>query len=418
MNAPRDDMQSQHEVEDLAVDHLLQQELGGHRPRDFAARIAAANDDERRAAAAKVDAASELVDGSQLVDGSKRTDTSKQRRTLWLAAAAALTIATGTWFALHGAAAAPTPATMATRGQALLDAFHAAMPRSPVELRDAHRRAAAAERALPVIRELLALHAADPRDTLVGHRSIEFEIYALELGDRAVRAAMQARADRGDADAAAALQIAALATADASSRDAALARVVSTLPNTKNQSSLVRGLETADLSVAEADLVAEALADPVHRVLLRHSAALAAESPRRLLGQPLEVVGRRVDDRVFSSASLKGRVVVVCFWATWCRPSHEAMGNLRTLRERHPELEVVAVSCDHDPRALRGELAEHGDGGFVHLFDRSRPGWHELANAFGVRMLPTLLWLDRRGIVREIGGAEDAAAAAQRLLGR
>lgn len=412
MTMPHDDAAHEHDAEDLAVDHLLQQELGGHRPRDFAARIATATDDERRAAAAKVDAANQLVEANPLVEASKR------RRAPWLAAAAALVIATGAWFALHGATAAPTPATMATRGQALLDAFHAAMPRSPVELRDAHRRTAAAERALPVIRDLLALHAADPHDTLVGERSIEFEIYALELGDGAMHAALQARAERGDVDAAAALQIAALATADASARDDALARVVATLPHTKNQSSLVRSLETADLSVFEAERVAEALVDPVHQALLRRSAALAAESPRRLLGQPLEVVGRRVDDRAFSSASLKGRVVVVCFWATWCRPSHEAMATLRALRERHPELEVVAVSCDHDPKALRGELAERGDGGFVHLFDRSRPGWHELANAFGVRMLPTLLWLDRRGIVREIGGAEDAAAAAQRMLGR
>ena len=404
MNARRD-----HDAEDLAVDHLLQQELGQRRPPDLASRIAGAGLDDRLAAAARVDAAAQLA-------GER-----PHRRWPWLAAAA-LAIAAGTAWWRTAAATPPTPSappTAAQHGQALLDAFHAAMPRSPTELRDAHRRAAAAERALPVIRDLLAMHAADANETLIGARAIEFEIYAAELGDARVRAALQARADRGDADADAALRIVALATADDdAARSAALVHVVTALPGTRNVASLVRGLETAELSPAEAERVAPTITDPLQRALLLRSASLAAASPRRLLGQPLEVVGHRVDDRAFSSAAWKGRVVVVCFWATWCRPSHDAMAALQALRDRYAELEVIAVSCDHDPKALRGHLAEHGDGGFVHLFDRSHPGWHELATACGVRVLPTMLWLDRRGLVREVGTGDDLAAAAQRQLGR
>lgn len=404
MNGRRD-----HDAEDLAVDHLLQQELGQRRPPDLASRIASADPGERLAAAARVDAAAQLVIERP------------RRRWPWLAAAA-LGIAAGSVWWSTGAAWPSTPSvvpTAALHGQALLDAFHAAMPRSPIELRDAHRRAAAAERALPVIRDLLAMHAADANETLLGARAIEFEIYAAELGDRRVRDELQARADRGESDADAALRIVALATAaDDDARTAALAEVVARMPGTRNVASLVRGLETAELSKAEAERIAPTIDDPLLRSLLLRSAELAAASPRRLLGTPLEIVGHRVDDRAFSSSAWKGRVVAVCFWATWCRPSQEAMATLRTLRERHPELEGIAISCDHDPKALRGQLAEHGDGGFVHLFDRSRPGWHELATACGVRALPTVLWLDRRGIVREVTAGEDLAATAQRLLGR
>lgn len=403
MNVRRD-----HDAEDLVVDHLLQQELGQRHPPDLASRIAGAGLAERLAAATRADAAAHLA--------AERP----HRRWPWLAAAA-LAIAAGTAWCWTTPATPPTPPappTAALHGQALLDAFHAAMPRSPSELRDAHRRAAAAERALPVIRALLAMHAADANETLIGTRAIEFEIYATELGDPLVHASLQARAERGDADAETALRIVALATAeDDATRTAALAHVVATMPNARNVASLVRGLETAELSKAEAERVAPTIDDPLLRSLLLRSAELAAASPRRLLGQPLEIVGHRVDDRAFSSAAWKGRVVVVCFWATWCRPSQDAMVALQALRDRHPELEVIAVSCDHDPKALRGHLAEHGDGGFVHLFDRSRPGWHELATAYGVRVLPTMLWLDRRGLVRDVGTADELAATAMRMLG-
>lgn len=402
-------MRRDHDAEDLAVDHLLQQELGQRRPPDLASRVAAADRAERLAAAARVDMAAQLPVERP------------QRRWPWLAAAAVVIAAGAVWWSTGTArrSTPPAPPTAALHGQALLDAFHAAMPRSPIELRDAHRRAAAAERALPAIRDLLAMHAADANETLLGARAIEFEIYAAELGDVRVRDELQARADRGDADADAALRIVALATADDDgARAAALAEVVARMPGTRNVASLVRGLETADLSPAEAERVAPTIDDPLLRSLLLRSAELAAASPRRLLGTPLEIIGHRVDDRAFRSATCKGRVVAVCFWATWCRPSQEAMATLRTLREHYPELEGIAISCDHDARALLGHLAEHGDGGFVHLFDRTRPGWHELATAVGVRALPTVLWLDRRGIVRDVTAGEDLAATAQRLLGR
>lgn len=404
MNVRRD-----HDAEDLAVDHLLQQELGQRRPPDLASRIASAAPEDRLAAAARIDAASQLM-----VD-------LPQRRLPWLAAAALMIAAGAVWWSTGTArrSTPPAPPTAALHGQALLDAFHAAMPRSPIELRDAHRRAAAAERALPVIRDLLAMHAADANETLLGARAIEFEIYAAELGDSRVRDELQARADRGDADANAALRIVALATAaDDDARATALTQVVARMPGTRNVASLVRGLETAALSPAEAERIAPAIEDPLLRALLLRSGDLAAASPRRLIGQPLEIVGHRIDDRAFSSSAWKGRVVAVCFWATWCRPSQEAMTTLRALRERYPELEGIAISCDHDPKALRGQIAEDGDGGFVHLFDRSRPGWHELATTCSVRALPTVLWLDRRGIVREVTTGEDLAATAQRLLGR
>jgi thiol-disulfide isomerase/thioredoxin len=64
---------------------------------------------------------------------------------------------------------------------------------------------------------------------------------------------------------------------------------------------------------------------------------------------PLELEG--VDGRPVSLAALKGQVVFVNFWATWCPPCREEMPTMialgKTLSERHPgKFTMVAVSVD------------------------------------------------------------------------
>jgi thiol-disulfide isomerase/thioredoxin len=64
---------------------------------------------------------------------------------------------------------------------------------------------------------------------------------------------------------------------------------------------------------------------------------------------PLELQG--VDGKPVSLAALKGQVVFVNFWATWCPPCREEMPTMvslgKTLSERHPgKFTMVAVSVD------------------------------------------------------------------------
>ena len=61
-------------------------------------------------------------------------------------------------------------------------------------------------------------------------------------------------------------------------------------------------------------------------------------------------------------ASLRGRVVLVNFWATWCPPCVEEMPSLERLhRTLGPEgLAVVTISVDEDDSAVREFVARHG----------------------------------------------------------
>jgi hypothetical protein len=388
------------EVDDALVDLCLQQLLGDRRPPDLATRIATATDRERAAAA---------------VDAAVCRPTGRPTRWLVAAAAAVLLVVVGGWaLAVAGPA---SPLSVQEQAYLLIDRFHAAMPRDPAQLRDADCRAEVAAAAIPVIRGIVALHAAEPGEVVFGVRAIEFEIYGVLLGDAELRAGLQQRAGDGSVAAAAALRIVDAVLAGGGQRDALLAELAPALAAAGDAApSLVRCLAIADLSAAELELLTAAIESPQLERALRDAVELAARSPRRWLGQPLELFGRLVDDRLFSTAELVGRPVVVCFWASWCRPSVELRERVRALQHRYPEVAVVGVSCDHDAVALRRVLAADGDDGWIHFHDAARPGWHEFAARCDIGLVPTVMVLDRAGIVRGVAiGAGDAAAIERAL---
>lgn len=392
------------DADDLFVDHCLHQELGRRGPPDLADRIAAAPADRFAAAAAKVDraAAAAAVRPWARLAG---------------VLAAILVGSVALWLGLGGGA--PRLLAVDERGQQLVDDFHRAMPSHPVLLRDERQRVAVAPQALPVLRAIRAHHAANPGETLFGTRILEFEVYALELGDAALREELQQRAAAGDRGAATALAAAQLAVGDGALRAAALTELGGHLQARPDlAASVVRVLSTADLTREEARRIGEALADSGLRRDLLREVDLAANGPRRLLGQRLELFGRLLDDRLFSTATLRGKVVLVCYWASWCRPCLDVLAEIRRVQARHPELEVVAVSCDHDYAALRACLDAHHDPRWIQFFDRRRPGWHEFALAEGIGVVPFLLLLDREGIVREVDPRANLESAVQQQLAR
>lgn len=102
---------------------------------------------------------------------------------------------------------------------------------------------------------------------------------------------------------------------------------------------------------------------------------------------------------------LAGRVVVLDFWATWCRPCHAIMPALDALYRRHRAqgLSVVGLSPEPDA-AIRAHLAA---APVDYTIARDVGGTME---GYGVRAIPTLVVLDRSGQVREVMVGVDPAS--------
>ena len=98
-------------------------------------------------------------------------------------------------------------------------------------------------------------------------------------------------------------------------------------------------------------------------------------------------------------ASLRGKVVVVDFWATWCGPCLAAMPRLAKLQNDHPELVVLAVDLD-DPSKARA-LADRRGWNLALVFDDG-----ETSERYGVTTIPHTVIVDRTGNVRAVHRGE------------
>jgi thiol-disulfide isomerase/thioredoxin len=113
----------------------------------------------------------------------------------------------------------------------------------------------------------------------------------------------------------------------------------------------------------------------------------------------------RLDGRPFSLDSLKGRVVVLDFWASWCVPCRTSFPFFdRIEREYGPQgVGVVGLTLEDNDDAV-SDFLESVPAGFTVVRDPSgRAG-----EAFGVVAMPTTFLLDRGGhvVARFEGGGK------------
>ena len=118
---------------------------------------------------------------------------------------------------------------------------------------------------------------------------------------------------------------------------------------------------------------------------------------------------------VVDLAAMKGRVVLVNFWATWCAPCVEEMPALSRLRERLAPrgFEVLAVNQGEMPARVTAFTQRSGLDVRV-VLDREK----SVAKAWKVRALPTTFVVDAKGRIRlhaegelDTGPALEAAIA-------
>ncbi len=99
-----------------------------------------------------------------------------------------------------------------------------------------------------------------------------------------------------------------------------------------------------------------------------------------------------------------GKVVVIDFWATWCPPCVAAMPHMRELELEFEDDDVVilGISSDRpgDAERVQAFLDEHEIEYPVGIDVAARG--ERIGDAYDVRAIPTLLVIDREGIIRDV----------------
>lgn len=114
-----------------------------------------------------------------------------------------------------------------------------------------------------------------------------------------------------------------------------------------------------------------------------------------------------VDGKSYRMSALKGRPVIIDFWATWCAPCKSSMPHLSAIQSRYRDrgLVVLGLSTDDDDAKAVRRFADRLGVTFSLATADDR-----VLDAFGpIRGLPTTVYISRQGeIVRRVTGYLDA----------
>lgn len=131
--------------------------------------------------------------------------------------------------------------------------------------------------------------------------------------------------------------------------------------------------------------------------------------------------GKDFDGNDLRIADLRGKVVVLDFWAMWCAPCLQALPHMQSLSERFSEQPVVFLGINQDDaraqERARQFLADRGVT-FRQFDDSSK----NVTDLYAVTSIPCTVLIDAEGIVQDIavgfgpGGDEQLAESIERLL--
>jgi peroxiredoxin len=146
--------------------------------------------------------------------------------------------------------------------------------------------------------------------------------------------------------------------------------------------------------------------------------AAAAEQLKKLeaISKPVELRFTAVDGRSVDLARLKGKVVLIDFWATWCGP---CVGEVPDVKKTYDQFhasgfEIVGISLDKDKDKLTQFVADHKME-WPQFFDGLY--WqNKYARQFGIESIPAMWLIDKKGALRVVNARADLSGEVQKLL--
>ncbi len=137
------------------------------------------------------------------------------------------------------------------------------------------------------------------------------------------------------------------------------------------------------------------------------------------VGKPYEFALTTADDKAIDSRTLRGKVVLIDCWASWCEPCLREMPDVKKVYEKwHAKgLEVIGLSFDEDPKAAAAAAKKHELPWplvVVPASEEARELWNQAAR---IMSIPRLLLIDQQGVLRaDLSSAQELEKTVAVLL--
>jgi thiol-disulfide isomerase/thioredoxin len=132
-------------------------------------------------------------------------------------------------------------------------------------------------------------------------------------------------------------------------------------------------------------------------------------------GDPISFNVKDLEGKPLSIEKFKGKVVLLDFWATWCKPCIAEMPNVKRIYKQYQKegFEIIGISLDRQKTPLENYIKKN-DIKWPQFYDGA--AWNnEIAKKYKVRSIPATFLLDRNGKIRykAVRGSQLARAVEQ-----
>lgn len=140
--------------------------------------------------------------------------------------------------------------------------------------------------------------------------------------------------------------------------------------------------------------------------------ALVSEVKTELQSVP-DIIFKNIDGQDFSISSLKGRLVVVHIWASWCSPCIEQIPDLLALQEEFSDVIFVELNRGETLEVIKKQRDQlDRDNHLLFIADGNDTFYKE---TYGF-VMPEIFFLDKNGMIKDhVRGIENAEALRRRI---
>jgi thiol-disulfide isomerase/thioredoxin len=118
-----------------------------------------------------------------------------------------------------------------------------------------------------------------------------------------------------------------------------------------------------------------------------------------LVGKPLPAFTMKdISGKTYTQRSLRGKVVILDFWANWCAPCKAASPTMDGLQKKYGAKGFVVIGANTtDPvTTVTRYKTQHG---YTYPFTHTNQA---ICDKFGIVGLPVFMFVDRKGVVRRV----------------